>query len=167
MPPTPKRAAERRRRNLESQVDAVTMTGAVKAPPAGRGWHPIARRWYLSLKESGQSAYYEPSDWAYAQLLADQLSRALRYADGEHLPTEDAEGNPLPKPLPGPMRASLLATILDGMGNLLTTEADRRRMRLEIERGDGEQPEVQSASATMAAALQVMPGGSSDQPASG
>ena len=40
--------------------------------------HPAARRWFESLAESGQSAFYEPSDWATAYVLAETMSRELR-----------------------------------------------------------------------------------------
>ena len=117
--PMPKREIERRRRNHSGDVDTVEVRGAVKAPPASRTWHAIAVRWYRSLKESGHVVYFEPSDWAAAYYLADVISRGLGGKDG------------------GPTRkvsAELFAAVWKGMGDLGTTEASRRRMRIEINR---------------------------------
>ncbi len=114
--PAPKRSSERRRRNKESTVETVTpiSTGVVDAPPAKSTWHPTAKQWYESLKTSGQSQFYEPSDWWYAQYLAEAMSINLRQK--------------------GKFSAVLLATVTSGMNDLLTTEASRRRVRLEIDR---------------------------------
>ena len=114
--PIPKRSDQRRRRNAPEPGQAVQkhpVTGAVKSPPPDRDWHPIARRWYLSLRASGEAAFYEPSDWAAAMFYAEVMTRALN---------EDK------------LQASTLAIVAKGMEQLLTTEGDRRRARLEIER---------------------------------
>jgi hypothetical protein len=85
------------------------------------GWHPLARDWYRSLSESGQSQFYEPSDWATARVLAEMLSKALKA---------------------GKVSAALVERWQAGATELLTTEGARRRMRLELERpapeGEGE-----------------------------
>ena len=120
--PVPKRDAERRRRNKPaSPTDSVRMPGKVRVPAADRDWHPIAKRWYKSLKTSGQSAYYEPSDWATAQYVADLMSRLLS------------------KETPS---AEMVKAITPLMTSLVTTEGERRRVRLEIERGDAGPAEV-------------------------
>jgi hypothetical protein len=97
------------------------MPGKVRVPAADRDWHPIAKRWYKSLKTSGQSAYYEPSDWATAQYVADLMSRLLS------------------KETPS---AEMVKAITPLMTSLVTTEGERRRVRLEIERGDAGPAEV-------------------------
>jgi hypothetical protein len=114
--PIPKRSDQRRRRNAPEpgqEIRTHTVAGDVKSPPASQEWHPIARRWYLSLRASGQAKFYEPSDWAAAMLTAEVLSRAL---SEEKIP------------------ASTLAIVSNMMTELLTTEGARRRARLEIER---------------------------------
>ena len=127
--PVPKRSDQRVRRNLESRPDKVKATGGrVKGPPASSSWHVAARRWYRSLGVSGQATYFEPSDWEHARLLAELLSDEL-----SRIP-----------------RASMINAILAAMRGLGTTEADRRRMRIEVERGadpdagDGEVSELDS-----------------------
>jgi hypothetical protein len=102
---------------------APALPGRVPQPPAEADWEPLARDWYLALAESGQAQFYEPSDWQTARILAGVLSRNL---------ASDR------------MSAALLDSFLAGSARLLVTEADRRRMRLEIDRhnGDGEDAEL-------------------------
>lgn len=113
MPPIPKRSDQRRRRNLhQAQPDKVAVTGpAVKPPPIRRDIHPLARRWYRALAASGQSRFYESSDWALALVVAEAI--------------DDYMAEP---------RASKFTGILSGSSLLLATEGDRRRMRLELTR---------------------------------
>lgn len=113
--PIPKRAEDRRRRN-KVDTDTVKMVGAVPVPPAHDDWHPIALHWYESLAKSGQAKYYEPSDWAAANLVAHQVS-AMLFA-----------GRPSP---------TMFAAVWTAMGDLLTTEGERRRARMEVARETG------------------------------
>jgi hypothetical protein len=119
--PVPKRSSERRRRNKESKPQtAPALVAKVEAPKAKAGWHPIAKAWYASLSESGQTQFFEPSDWQAAQYVAEVMSRNLREKK---------------------FSGSLFNAVWSAMSDLLTTEAARRRVRLEIERvGDGEEP---------------------------
>lgn len=108
----------------------------VIGPEPNPHWHPIAKQWYLSLQESGQARYYEPSDWMTAVLCAEQVSRELdpqKYLGIQ----QGANGGPIygAAPIPG----SSLAAIRAIMASLLTTEGERRRVELELQRkGDGE-----------------------------
>lgn len=124
--PMPKRQIERRRRNHSGDVDTVEAIGEVRPPPASRDWHPIAVRWFRSLKESAFAVYYEPSDWAAAYLLAEVMSRGLggKPVKGKAAPSRKVS-------------AELFAAIWKAMGDLLTTESSRRRVRIEIERVSG------------------------------
>jgi len=76
--------------------------------------HPIAMEWYESLAESGQARYFEPSDW--------QAARVVAYEIGRMLNRREASGQ-------------LLSSVWSAMGDLLSTEAARRRVRMEIDRG--------------------------------
>jgi hypothetical protein len=131
--PVPKRSTERRRRNKDSEVEVVKIEAPaageasdageahVVAPPADAGLHPIAHDWYESLKTSGQAKFFEPSDWQYARYIANVMSRNLKQR--------------------AKFSAVLFASVTSAMNDLLTTEASRRRVRLEIERAGGpEQP---------------------------
>lgn len=118
--PVPKRTEElmghwsKERRNAASKPE---MAGPVKVPPLGiAGAHPIVRAWYRSLAESGQSRYYEPSDWQLARIVAAQLSQYLKS---------------------GRLSANMLATLLAACDALLCSEGARRRLRIEVQRPDG------------------------------
>lgn len=123
--PAPKRAEDRRRRN-KVDTDTVEMTGEVLVPAGSPAWHPIAAHWYGSLQQSGQSRFYEPSDWAAAHLVANQMSAML------------ASGRPSP---------TMFQAVWSAMGDLLTTEAERRRVRMEVSRR-AETPAAEVASVT-------------------
>lgn len=109
--PIPERAENRRRRN-KTNTQSDTVFGEVEVPPADDNWHPIAFDWYTSLIKSGQSKYFEPSDWMAAQLLAHEMTRMLAAR----------------------CSANMFAAVWSAMGDLLTTEGERRRARLEITR---------------------------------
>jgi hypothetical protein len=112
--PVPSRDDQRRRRNKpDVATTKVEMTGEVEAPDVDPAWHPIAIDWYKSLGDSGQSRYFEPSDWAAARLVAHDLSRHLV--------------NKRPS-------SQWFAAVWSAMADLLTTEGSRRRVRMEIER---------------------------------
>ena len=115
--PVPKRIEERLGHVSSADkeaVERVPVTGTVVVPAADEAWHPIARRWYDSLPGSGQAQFYEPSDWATAAYLAEAMSRNLHAGQR--------------------FSAQLFAAVMSGMSNLLVTEGDRRRVRLELER---------------------------------
>lgn len=128
--PSPKRSDQRRRRN-KPEVEVTEAAGAavVDAPSADDGWHPVARRWFESLGESGQSVFYEPSDWATAQVVAESMSRDLLRVD------EDGQQVPI--------SGASMSAYLKAMSMLLVTEVDRRRASVELKRppvgsGDGD-----------------------------
>lgn len=91
----------------------MKVADVVRPPAPLKGWHRQAHRWYVSLGRSGESLYFEPSDWEYARLIAGWLSDELKRPGG---PTTTA-----------------MTAIMSGMDRLGTTEGARRRMRIEIE----------------------------------
>lgn len=128
--PAPKREDQRRRRN--KREDGLTVRKApgaakVPVPRADDSWHPAAKRWYQSLARSGQSAFYEPSDWATAWVLAELISRELLSG--------------------GQLSGSALSAWLKGMASLLATEGDRRRAAVELTRS-AEPASAESAGVT-------------------
>ncbi|MGW4223026.1 phage terminase small subunit [Streptomyces bauhiniae] len=117
--PIPKRSEERRRRNKDDgpeliQAPAGSPEDLPGLPDPDPLWHPIATDWYLSLRESGQAAFYEPSDWAVARYAAHVMSQVLQSERGPN--------------------GQLVAALNSVMSSLLTTEGDRRRARMELER---------------------------------
>jgi hypothetical protein len=140
--PVPNRSSQRRRTNKESTPDKAPAGASAGVehrtppPPAKRGWHPVARAWYKALSESGQSAFYEASDWATAVLVAEGMSRDLRPKFVGMGTTIDAEGNLLSEAVFAelPVKGASLAAYLKAMTSLLVTEGDRRRAKLELQR---------------------------------
>jgi hypothetical protein len=127
--PVPKRSDQRRRTNEPAGGPVEHAPGGEPVIPKGNPkWHPIAKRWFESLKSSGQSVYYESSDWALAEVTAEEISRLLR---PRYVGFNEKTGEPVH--VDRPMGTSF-AAVLKGMGALLATEADRRRVSLELER---------------------------------
>ena len=79
-------------------------------PDADKGWHPKARSWYNSLKISGQTKFWEPSDWATAVAAADAYNVFLRTHN-----------------------ASILAQFVRLSERLGATLSDRKKSRVELE----------------------------------
>jgi hypothetical protein len=134
--PPPKRSTQRRRTNKPTTpITEAPGAPEVPVPPADERWHPIARSWYESLARSGQSAFYEPSDWATAVIIAESISRDLRaqpLVDAEGHAVLDVNGEPVMRRLP--LRGASLSAYLRAMASLLTTEAERRRAHMELQR---------------------------------
>lgn len=133
--PVPKRSTQRRRRNKESEPEKVDTASAVGVvPPADEDWHPIAKRWYESLAGSGQSTFYEPSDWATAVVIAESMSRELK-PQVVGMKTDENGAQTEPAFAVVPMKGASLAAYLKAMTALLVTEGDRRRAGVELQRG--------------------------------
>lgn len=127
--PIPKRSDQRRRRNQpEVPIDSAPAAPRAEPPAADDEWHPMARAWFESLAASGQSVFYEPSDWATAVLVAESMSRDL----SEQVVGVTEKGDILKAKIP--LKGASLAAYLKAMTVLLVTEGDRRRARLELER---------------------------------
>ncbi|WP_231951407.1 hypothetical protein [Nocardia terpenica] len=96
-------------------VESVEAIGTVAIPELGfDDPHPLIFDLYKSLSESAQSRYYEPSDWQFARFTLHFADKLLK------------SGRP---------SAQLLAAVNQALTDLLVTEGSRRRVRLEIERG--------------------------------
>lgn len=121
--PVPKRSDERVRRNAEViPIEKLVAAGLVIAPAlALDDPHPMVVNFYDSLKESAQAKYYEPSDWEYARYVMYFINKLMRQGE---------------KP-----SAVMFAAINTALSNLLVTEGDRRRVRIEVER-DGQEAEI-------------------------
>lgn len=131
----PKRSDQRRRRNKQPEPDRAPAR-EVTVPEPGEKWHSIAVSWFESLKVSGQSVFYEQSDWATAYLLAESISRDLK---PQVVGVNDETGEPVLATIP--MKGASLAAYLKAMSVLLVTEGDRRRAGVELERGGAVEPD--------------------------
>ena len=122
MPPPPKRDAERTRR-VEPKTGAARHgeLRPVRIPPIDKNWHPRAKELYKSLKTSGQADYYQDSDWSYARILCDYLTRWYQY----------------PKAMDG-------ANLEQMMSKLGMTEGSRRQiLRVELDKPEEEMPDAE------------------------
>ena len=136
--PAPKRDAQRAgHRPADYAADKVELDEPVDVPPANIAWHQTAIDWYKSLAKSGQSFWYEPSDWAKAQIIAAGISDYCTDVDAG--PAFDDNGKPLSARF---ANAATLKVLLSEMASLGVTEQDRRRMRIEVtrKRGDDDKP---------------------------
>lgn len=123
--PPPKRKDQRRRRNKTDGPTLVSVPAgaAVSAienkrralPRVSPSWHPLMKDWFRSLKESDQAVFYQPSDWQTARLIAEIMSQELNSGDG--------------------VKASMLAEFNRCAASLMTTEGERRRLRVELAAG--------------------------------
>lgn len=125
--PVPKRSDELIRRNIDDRpLDKVEASGKVPVPPLGIvDAHPVVKNLYESMKKSAQAKFYEPTDWAYALMAFHFINQQL---------------------WAGKPSAQMLASINQMLSSLLLTEADRRRVRIEIERAEKPAAKVISAS---------------------
>lgn len=113
--PVPKRTSQRLGHLTKAQKAEATVikaAGAVGIPPVDDSWHDLAKDWYRSLTESAQKTLMEPSDWSAARLLAGEITRMLA----------------------GEPNAAMLGKVWSAMGDLMTTEGARRRLKVEVER---------------------------------
>jgi hypothetical protein len=139
--PPPKRADQRRRHTKqEDQPDTPPGAANVEIPDPDPEWHAVAKLWYRSLADSGQSIYYEPSDWAMAFLLAESMSRDL---EPQAIGIAERTGEAVFERVP--LKGASLSAYLKGMTALLVSEADRRRASIELQRTPPADPENEEA----------------------
>lgn len=102
----------------------------VTIPEPDPEWHDIAKMLWDSLAQSGQSAYYQQSDWAFAYSLCEDLSfykNPLISRDGVEYHKRSGQ---------------MLQTIYSAMERLLVTEGDRRRVRIELSEPESEEDQA-------------------------
>lgn len=113
--PVPKRSEDRVRRNKPDVPIKIGQAQPAKRPPEDKHWHVTAKRMYRSLKSSGQTAFWQDSDWEYARFVMGEVSRMLNTAGDK------------------PLKAGHLAEVNKMMGELMMTEPARRRARVELQ----------------------------------
>lgn len=131
--PVPERksnlSGHRSRDELDGEtVSRVFIPTKVRQPKWDEKWHPIAIRLYRATLESGQCKWYEPSDYALLFFACDEISH---YMDSGRT-------------------AMKLQVINQMLTNLLITEGERRRVQMEIDRGDDAPDEDAAAMAAYA-----------------
>jgi hypothetical protein len=116
--PVPSRSDQRVRRNKTEPTEKVEAIGVVAVPELGfDDPHPLTVDLYRSLAQSAQSKYYESSDYNVARAVLHFLDRQFK--------SERPSGQ-------------MVAALFSQLTDLLVTEGSRRRVRLEVERGQAE-----------------------------
>jgi hypothetical protein len=100
--------------------------------PANDEWHEIAIYWYEALEKSGQTIFFQPSDWATAYLICESLSRDLNPQFVGMRQVGESEQEAMYEIIP--LKGASLAAYLKAFGSLMVTEGDRRRLGAELER---------------------------------
>ncbi|QYB08016.1 hypothetical protein I1A62_29990 [Rhodococcus sp. USK10] len=129
--PVGKRESARTRRNKTDDNGVETKkapaAAKVRVPAEDRAWHSVVKGWWRSLKDSGQSAFFEPSDWQAARMTASFASKVFKKLD-------NADVDDLKRLRPS------VAQVWTMMADLGTTEVARRRVRIELIRaGEGDE----------------------------
>lgn len=142
--PIPKRSDQRRRTNAPtSPITPAPAAPQAIAPDSDSTWHKVALAWYDSLAASGQSSFYEPSDWATAYLIAESMSRDLM---PQFVGFTEA-GDVIMEAIP--LKGASLSAYLRAMAVLMVTEGDRRRLQVELAKPQPSDPDAERASATV------------------
>lgn len=133
--PVPKRSDLRAGHPREAQSNGsttrVAMQGEVLAPELNLPHnhnplvpdepHPLVVDLYNSARESGQSLFYEPSDWVMLRLTLYELNEYLYSVKKS---------------------STRFEALMGAFSDLMLTEGQRRRLRMEIDRtGDAEKEE--------------------------
>lgn len=93
----------------------------VSIPEADPDWHPIAHMLWEGMLNSGQSDWYQDSDWAFAYSLMEDLTRYKEPQVNKNTGEQYFKRS-----------GQMLQTIYSAMERLLVTEGDRRRARIEL-----------------------------------
>ena len=142
--PVPKRSDQRRRTNAPAKpIDKVPARFQAAVPATDESWHPVAGAWYESLANSGQSTFYEASDWATAFLIAESMSRDL----SPQFVGFTESGEILKETIP--LKGASLSAYLRAMAVLMVTEGDRRRLQVELEKPRPADPDEDRSLATI------------------
>lgn len=104
----------------------------VTIPHMDQDWHPIAKKFWQALKTSGQAEFFQNSDWAYAYSLMDDLSMYKKPFVSREDGTEYHKRS-----------GQMLQTIMSALSNLMVTEADRRRLRIELHDPEDDAPDAE------------------------
>lgn len=96
-------------------------------------WDPMVVNLYNSALTSGQSDFYQDSDWAKFYVLCHELHHYMH-------PPEWADKDGVLHA--GKRNGQILTAIMSGLESLLLTEGDRRRVRLELQKPPEEKTDL-------------------------
>lgn len=143
--PIPKRSEERRRAN-KPEVPITKISPSAEAPTivwpeADEDWHPLIRDWYESLKASPMAQNFVQTDVSEARIRAEVGHRMLHGA-GTHAGVG--------------VSGQLFAAWLASVAELGTTEGARRRLRIELQRGEADDAPQREIMGKYRAGLKVL-----------
>lgn len=160
--PVSKRPEERRRRNKPENEGRAPETPSqgywnfeVPEPPFDDEgvytWHPLVVDLYFSIQQSGQSEWYQLSDWMALQIACESMSRDLdpQFVGMQTRWNREAQDmETVPTKMRLPLKGANLGAYLKLFGALGVTEGDRRRMGIMLQRAAGpvETPEEKAKS---------------------
>lgn len=131
MPTIPKLEAELKRpRRRKGSTEQETVIGERRdiemTWEPDPEWHPIAQMIFNSAKSSGQSDFYQDSDYAMLYTLCEDISyyktpKTWIDKDSGEERTQNRSGQ-------------MLQAILSNLASLLLTEGERRKVRLELQK---------------------------------
>lgn len=136
-----------------SRVDRISSGRWLEpdVPDPVRGWHKTARKVWDSFKTSGQVDFWQSSDWAVAYSICEDLSNFKQQEDAVKLAVRDLKawdknaahlskdervekGYSAARPvIPRGASPQKMAEIYRVLGTLMVTEADRRRVHIELD----------------------------------
>lgn len=130
----------RARKGKDQQATVIGQRRPVTIPPADPDWHPIAKGLYDSAMTSGQSDYYQDSDWWSLWNLCEEIS-TYKQMGYSYIDKETGQEVFVKK-----RSGQLFQAIMSNMTTLLLTEGDRRKVRMELQ----EPPKVEANLALVA-----------------
>ena len=107
--PTPKRSDQRTRNNSPAARKAVAAGKPKRIPSADKNWPPRVKEFYRACLASGQTEFWEPSDYALLRVACDVLADAA-----------------------GTASATMYAQFIRLTSDLLLTETARRKAYVEL-----------------------------------
>jgi hypothetical protein len=102
-------------------ISKGTLRPVTDVPGPDPDWHPIAQELYLSAAESGQSDFYQKSDWMLWFSLCEDLSYYKTM---------------------GKRSGQMLQTIYSTMTELLVSEGARRKVSIELHEPEPEEDDA-------------------------
>lgn len=144
--PVPKRSDELMRRNkvtqpvlklAAEQPEHPAVIARPTAPPLDEKWHASARAIYEALLASPTVVYMTAADWAFAHFHCEMLSRELK----EQFVGLDPESG-APRFAVIPMKGASLSAHMKFFSSIGVSEAERRRMHVELQLSEPTEGEV-------------------------
>jgi hypothetical protein len=130
--PIPNRSDNLSRERDANRAGNATLTKGtmrkVTKPRIPGDWDPIAKMVWKSVVNSGQSDFYQSSDYAMLYMILDEYNAYRTIGVDKH-------GDPYPT---HKLSGQMFQTIMSALVDLGLSEGSRRRMRIELEKAEDE-----------------------------